>query len=175
MITGGPGSGKSTLAMRLGELTGLPIFHIDKIHWTEGWVERSREEKDQLTHEVHMKDAWIFEGAYSSTYAERIARADTFIWLDVPVLVRLWRVVWRSIRDFGQVRPDMADGCPERINLETLHFLAFIWRTRHSARAKLSSLYTDPPSHVTVVRLTSIAEVELWLKQLDIEGLNDKA
>jgi adenylate kinase family enzyme len=31
MIVGQPGSGKSTLAQVLGEVTGLPVIHIDKI------------------------------------------------------------------------------------------------------------------------------------------------
>lgn len=33
MIVGQPGSGKSTLARKLGEHTGLPVVHIDTIHW----------------------------------------------------------------------------------------------------------------------------------------------
>lgn len=36
MITGGPGSGKSMLAAALGEKTGLPVYHMDKIHYRPG-------------------------------------------------------------------------------------------------------------------------------------------
>lgn len=43
MIIGQPGSGKSTLAKLLGEITGLPVVHIDTIHWQTGWVERSQD------------------------------------------------------------------------------------------------------------------------------------
>ena len=59
MIVGGPGSGKSTLARALGARSGLPVFHMDLIHWQSGWVERSKPEKDRLTHKVHRRDAWI--------------------------------------------------------------------------------------------------------------------
>ena len=45
MILGQPGSGKSTLAQKLGACTGLPVFHIDNIHWSPGWVERPSDEK----------------------------------------------------------------------------------------------------------------------------------
>lgn len=38
MIVGHPGSGKSTLARAMGERTGLPVVHIDQIHWRPGWV-----------------------------------------------------------------------------------------------------------------------------------------
>ncbi len=56
MITGGPGSGKSTLAIKLADKSGLPLYHMDHIHYRPGWDPRSNEEKDILTHEIHMKD-----------------------------------------------------------------------------------------------------------------------
>ncbi|MEP4274855.1 MAG: DNA topology modulation protein FlaR, partial [Roseibium sp.] len=120
MIVGGPGSGKSTLAIMLGAKTGLPVHHMDKIHYRPGWVERTRAEKDKLSREVHATDRWIFEGGHSSTYADRVARADTFIWLDVPVGRRMFRVLKRSLQYRGQTRPDLQDGCPEQFNRQTL-------------------------------------------------------
>ncbi|WP_269582494.1 DNA topology modulation protein FlaR [Roseibium sp. Sym1] len=171
MIVGGPGSGKSMLATALGEKTGLPVFHMDKIHWCSGWVERPRAEKDRLTHEVHIQDHWIFEGGHSGTYAERVARADTFVWLDVPVGLRLFRVLRRSMKHYGRTRPDLPDGCPERFNLQTVDFLHFIWRTRNSARDKLEAVYRTPPAHLAVYRLTTLAEVRSFLASLDQEAL----
>ncbi|WP_367279116.1 AAA family ATPase [uncultured Roseibium sp.] len=134
MIVGAPGSGKSTLARALGEKTGLPVHHMDKIHYRPGWVPRTKAEKDRLTHEVHVQDRWILEGGHSNTYGERLARADTFIWLDMPVGRRLVRVLRRSVKYYGQSRPDLPDGCVEPFNLQTLEFFYFIWQTRHSAR-----------------------------------------
>lgn len=167
MIVGGPGSGKSMLARALGEKTGLPVFHMDKIHYRPGWVERSREEKDRLTREVHRKECWIFEGGHSSTYAERVARADTFIWLDVPVGLRLFRVLKRSAKYYGRSRPDLPEGCPERFNLQTIEFLRFIWRTRHSARSKLLQIQENPPAHLSLHRLTTLGEVQDFLSLLE--------
>ena len=63
MIVGQPGSGKSTLAQALGKATGLPVIHIDKIHWQPGWVERSRTEKTRLCKEGEQGEQWIFEVA----------------------------------------------------------------------------------------------------------------
>lgn len=164
MIVGGPGSGKSILARQLGERTGLPVFHMDQIHWLPGWVERSKEDKDRLSSEVHQQERWIFEGGHSRTYPERIARADTFIWLDVPVWLRMVRVLRRSWRYRGQSRPDLTEGCPEQFSTETLKFLHFIWTTRHSARAKLLEVWQSPPPHLTVYRLKNLAEVSAFLE-----------
>ncbi|MGP1395873.1 MAG: DNA topology modulation protein FlaR [Inquilinaceae bacterium] len=169
MIVGGPGSGKSTLGRLLGERTGLPVFHMDHIHWMSGWVERDRDEKDRLTHEVHARDTWIFEGGYSRTYGERVTRADTFVWLDIPLWLRLWRVLRRSVVGYGKTRPDLPEGCPEKLDRETLDFIAFIWRTRHSARAKLQAIADDPPIHLTIHHLRNLRDVRLFLGSVETD------
>ncbi len=84
MIIGQPGSGKSTLARRLGQALNLPVVHIDHIHWKSGWIDRQGPEKDRLCSEVHAREQWIFEGGRSNTWGERLERADTLVWLDVP-------------------------------------------------------------------------------------------
>ncbi len=166
MIVGGPGSGKSTLARILGERTGLPVFHMDHIHWQAGWVERPLAEKIRLAHEVEAGESWIFEGGLSSTYENRIARADRVIWLDLPVGLRFWRVLRRTVWHLGQTRPDLPDGCPEGFTRETLPFWRFIWRTRHSARRRILSLLASAPQHVKLVHLRSRGEVAVFLRSL---------
>ena len=49
MIIGCGGAGKSTLARQLGEVTGLPVVHLDKLFWKSGWVESSKAEIDEKT------------------------------------------------------------------------------------------------------------------------------
>ena len=93
MIIGQPGSGKSTLARQIGDRTGLPVYHIDHIHWTRGWVERSAPEKTRMCLEVHAKESWVFEGGHSVTWLDRLERAEALIWLDIPLCVRLYRIM----------------------------------------------------------------------------------
>ena len=52
MVIGQPGSGKSTFARSLGAATGLPVHHMDHIHWMSGWQERPRAEKLRMVREV---------------------------------------------------------------------------------------------------------------------------
>ncbi|MGL4238187.1 AAA family ATPase [Tabrizicola sp.] len=166
MIVGQPGSGKSTLARELGQRTGLPVFHMDHIHWQAGWVERPRAEKIRLALEVEAQERWIFEGGLSATYDNRVARADTLIWLDLPVGLRFWRVVKRSVRYFGQTRSDLPDGCAERLGPETLPFWRYIWRTRATARQRILLLLASAPPHLTIVHLRRRREVARFLNGL---------
>ncbi len=167
MIIGQPGSGKSTLARLLAARTGLPVYHIDHIHWMPGWIERSREEKTRLCAEVHARPQWIFEGGHSATWPERFDRADTVIWVDVPVMLRLWRVFWRTLRSLGRTRPDMPEGCPEQFSLE---FYRFIWRTRRSSHAAMARLLAQAPQDKSIHVFKSIGEVNDWLASLPATG-----
>ena len=163
MIVGGPGSGKSTLARLIGERTGLPVFHMDLIHWQGHWVERTKAEKIPLAQAVEAQDEWVFEGGLSGTYESRLARADTLIWLDLPVGLRLWRVTKRLFRYLGKARPDLPPGCRERLHPETLRFYRFIWQTRHDSRAKIAKLLAEADEGLMVAHLRSPSEVQAWL------------
>jgi adenylate kinase family enzyme len=166
MIVGGPGSGKSTLARALGARTGLPVFHMDRIHWMPGWVARPLAEKIPLAHAVEAQERWIFEGGLSSTYGNRVARADTLIWLDLPVGLRFWRVLRRTVTGFSQQRPDLPESCPETFNRETLLFWRYIWRTRATARRPLLAIAAAPPPGLALIQLRTPAEVRDFLRQV---------
>jgi len=165
MIIGGPGSGKSTLARFIGKVVGLPVVHIDKIHWKPNWVERPADEKWEMIREVHARDAWVFEGNFNRSVPERAARAGTVIFLDLPFRLRMWRVIRRTLRDHGKLRGDeLPDGCVERFDPE---FFAYIWRTRQTGRLPGLALVENPPAHAVVHHLTSPAEVAAF--QMDLE------
>ncbi|MDM3885809.1 AAA family ATPase [Pseudomonas sp. BCRC 81390] len=162
MVIGQPGSGKSTLARRLGERTGLPVVHIDTIHWQPGWVERSREEKTRLCHEVEAGERWIFEGGHSTTWHNRLARADMLIWIDRLAPLRFWRVLLRTVLNRGRTRPDLPHNCPELLaNLPA--FFRFMWQTRISSREAMKRLVAMAPSGCRVVCLRSNRDTEIFL------------
>lgn len=172
MIIGQPGSGKSTLAARLGGVTGLPVYHIDKeVHWLPNWVERDRTEKSRLCAEIHALDEWIFEGGHSSTWNERLARADTLIWLDAPLWLRYWRVVKRRIEYDEKSRPDLPEDCPEQLNWEFTHF---IWCTRNTSRNSMVRIYKQVPADKRKYQLTKPDQVEHFLTQMREEFANQK-
>ncbi len=166
MIVGAPGSGKSTVAVRLGAMTGLPVFHMDRIHYLPGWVERGRAEKIAMANAIEASDAWIFEGGLSSTYDNRAARSDLIVWLDLPLLLRLWRVTRRVITTYGQTRPDLTENCPERFDLD---FYRYILMTRRRSRARIARLLAEAGKPVR--HLTSRGAVRDWLARVETVGL----
>ncbi|MEM7488728.1 MAG: AAA family ATPase [Pseudomonadota bacterium] len=131
MIIGQPGSGKSTLARQVAEIAHLPLIHADQLHWTAGWIERHQTEKIPLFTEAAQRPAWVFEGNHSRTAQHRVDRADTVIWIDLPVGLRLWRIGKRILRWYGRTRPDLPAGCPEQLSAE---FLRYVWTTRGTGR-----------------------------------------
>ncbi len=163
MIIGGSGAGKSTLARNLGARLNLPVYHMDReVHWLPGWVERPAKDKAAIVTAIAARDEWVFEGGHSSTYRQRLARADLLIWVDAPFWRRLWRVTWRALTGLGQSRPDLADNCPETLkNLP--EFWRFLWSTRKSAPEKLARIYAeaDLPKH----HLRSFAEIDAFLER----------
>ncbi|MGH8420125.1 MAG: AAA family ATPase [Pseudomonas sp.] len=165
MIIGQPGSGKSTLAREMGKRTGLPVVHIDTIHWQPGWIERSIDEKTRLCREVEAGDRWIFEGGHSATWDNRIARADLLVWIDRSSALRFWRVLLRTLMLRGRPRPDLPEDCPEQLaNLP--EFFRFMWSTRKSARARMRQLVATAPSACRVVCLRSNRQTRLFLSDI---------
>ena len=168
MIVGAPGSGKSTLARALGARTGLPVHHLDRVHYAEDWVERPDDEVLRLVRALHARPRWIIEGGISRTWGERFARADTFVWLDVPAGRRLGRVVRRTLRHRGRVRPELPAGCAEGLDRRTLAFLLWVWRTRRTAGAKARLLLEDACGRTDLVafHLRDDAGIDRFLERV---------
>lgn len=130
LVLGSGGAGKSTFSRALGEKTGLPVTHIDRIFWTPGWVERPREEYLAEVERAAAGDRWILDGNYSSSLSVRLPRADTVVLLDLPPWLCLARVCRRRWRYRGRVRPGISDGCEERLSLEFVHYVLTYPRRR---------------------------------------------
>ena len=162
IIIGCGGAGKSTLARKLGEVLDLPVVHLDKLFWKPGWVETSREEFDALLAQELAKDKWIMDGNFNRTMPERIKRCDTIIYLDFSRFACLMGVLKRVITTYGKVRPDMGEGCPERIDLE---ILKWVWNFNKNKRESYYKLLNEAENVETIV-LKNRRAVKLFLKSL---------
>ena len=162
IIIGCGGAGKSTLARKLGEVLDLPVVHLDKLFWKPNWVEKSNEEFDALLAQELAKDRWIMDGNFNRTMPERIKRCDTIIYLDFSRFACLMGVLKRIITTYGKVRPDMGEGCPERIDLD---FLKWVWNFNKNKRESYYKLLNEVENVETIV-LKNRSAVKLFLKSL---------
>lgn len=152
MIIGGPGSGKSTLARFLGQKLGLPVVQIDPMFWAPGWVQRDPTQTQVLIAAAAARDAWIFAGISSCSYAGRADRADLIVFPDLPRSLCLWRILHRRFRFHRRTRPEMPADCPERRGLT---FLAEVWSWDHRTRPTASALLDRVKGRTRAVRLVS--------------------
>ena len=165
MIIGCGGAGKSTLARQLGECLGLPVVHLDKLFWRPGWEHISREEFDRLHREALLKEKWIIDGNFDRTMEERIRYCDTVIYLDFSRFACLLGVLKRIFTTYGTVRPDMGEGCPERIDWE---FLKWVWNFNGEKRERNYRLLNETDGIETIV-LKNRCAVRKFLLQLKVE------
>lgn len=161
MVIGPCGSGKSTLARRLGERLGIPAYHLDKIMWSAGWIEREEREWSPELDAIVARDRWVIDGNDSNTMAVRLERADKVVYLDFAPWRCLWRVLVRIATMRGETRPDMAEDCPERLDFGFLWYVA-TWhrKPRRRTEATLAGFKHK------IVRLRTPSALERWMDSL---------
>jgi adenylate kinase family enzyme len=117
LVIGSGGAGKSVFASRLGALLKIEVLHLDRFYWRSGWSEPPKDQWQKTVDELLRRDAWIMDGNYSGTLARRVDACDTVIFLDLPRVLCIWRVLKRALIYRNDIRPDMAEGCPRKTQL----------------------------------------------------------
>lgn len=132
MVIGCGGSGKSTLSRKIHEITGSTLISLDSHYWHPNWVETPPDEWAIKIETLCKQPHWVMDGNYGGTMDYRLRKADTAIFLDFPTWTCLSRVLRRTIRFYGQTRPDMGKDCPERLSFQ---FLSYVFHYRKTRRA----------------------------------------
>jgi adenylate kinase family enzyme len=97
-VFGNAGGGKSTLSKRLSEITGLPLYILDKIQYQSGGAEVSQEEYKHTHEQILATDRWIIDGfGCMETLWPRLNEADSLVYVDLPLYVHFGLVTKRLI------------------------------------------------------------------------------
>lgn len=163
-VLGYSGSGKSTLARALGEKYGIPVLHFDTVQFTPNWQVRDRDEARRMVREFMENPQWVMDGTYANfEYERRLSEADIIILLLFPRLVCFLRAWKRYFRFRGKSRPDMADGCCEKMDFEFIWWLLWKGRTRRR-REKFQKVAAQYPEKTVVLK--SQRDIDRYLEGL---------
>jgi adenylate kinase family enzyme len=172
LLIGAPsGAGKSTLARRIEARTALPYTEIDALFHGPGWSELPGFRDDVAAFAA--RDSWVTEWQYTTQLGQLLpSRADTLVWLDLPVGVHMGRLIRRTLHRrwhrvplwHGNVEPPL-----RTILTDPEHIIRWGWKGRAVLRRRVVEASMRHP-HLRIVRLRSTREIDVWLRGLPCSG-----
>lgn len=161
LVLGPSGAGKTHLALRLAEVTGLPLVHLDAERWRPGWVALDDAEWRAAVTALAARPAWIMDGTYESTLDLRLPRADAVVVLDRPRPACLLGLARRRVLVRGRARVDAPPG--QRLDRA---FLRYLWRWPGETRPVVAARLRAHGAGTAVVVLRGRREARRLLAQV---------
>jgi adenylate kinase family enzyme len=165
-VKGTSGSGKTTFAQELARRLDLPYVELDALHHGPNWSAASADEFRARVREAMdaRPDGWVIDGNYEGKLGDTlIGAADTIVWLDLPLdvkLRRLWRRTTHRIRDEVELWSGNRESWRGAFwGRDSLFWWMLCGHFRH--RREWPKRYGRDPRFV---RLRSVAEANEWLE-----------
>lgn len=166
-VKGTSGSGKTTFGQELARRLGVPFVELDALHHGPDWAEPTNDEFRARVREAidAAPEGWVIDGNYEAKLGDQVlGAADTIVWLDLPLRLKLGRL-WR--RTSYRLRNDVElwNG-----NRETWRnalwgrdsLFGWMLRTHFRQRREWPRRFGGDPRFV---RLRSDAEARSWLER----------
>ncbi|MEX2200312.1 MAG: hypothetical protein WD711_02865 [Dongiaceae bacterium] len=163
-ILGNAGGGKSTLARKLAVAQQLPYHAIDRLQWLPGWRLAQRAQFNRNHDAILAGERWIVDGVGDlDAVARQLARADTVVFVDLPLRTHLWWATRRQIRSIFVGRTDGPEGCPMwRV---TWRHYRMIWWIHRELQPQLQALIAATMPAAQVFHLRSPREIAAFERQ----------
>ncbi len=149
-MVGSSGAGKSTLAGDLARRLDLPLIHLDRHYWRPGWAAPTVDDFRAEVAALAARPAWVMDGNYASTLDLRLPRADLLVLCDTSRPRCLARILRRRWAHRAAPRPDLPEGCPERLDLG---FLRYVWCYPRDSRPRVFAALAEHAPGLPVRRL----------------------
>ncbi len=162
VVVGAAGAGKTRLALALGQLRRLPVIHGDKIFWRPGWTDPDTDVFRADVSRFTNAEAWIYDGNLGRVADIVLPRAQVVIWIEQPLYLAALRAYGRTLKYLGRTRPDMGDGCPERLSLS---LWGYVRGFNNSMRPRIESWIQEFAPQVPVLVLRGDQQIAAFLSE----------
>lgn len=156
VIVGTCGSGKTTLGASLASKLKLPLTELDDLFWLPSWKKCASPTFIQSIKNVTQKHGWIICGNYSKYRPLIWPKADTIIWLDLPLHLLFVRIVKRGILQM-HTKTTLCNGNRQTLS-RFLWILYWVMKSFYRRRRVYSRLIKQR-SHLNWIHLKSPKEV----------------
>ncbi len=147
---------------------GVPYVELDAIYHRPGWEQTPIDELRSTVDEITRGDEWVLDGSYVEMIGDIVlARADTVVWLDLPLPLVLTRLTRRALRDIRTKR-DLYHGNRQTWRWAFFHreaLVPYAAMAHRKRRREWPGRFAAYPQ-LELVRLRSPADVEQWLERL---------
>jgi adenylate kinase family enzyme len=166
VVIGPSGSGKTRLSARLADAFGARHVEIDALWHGPDWESCGPEELRSRVASATEGDRWVSDGTYHTVIGDLVLeRAETVVWLDLPVALVMGRLLRRS---WVRKRDDVVlwNGNREDRWLNQIRWLFWpAFKRAFENRRRLPAHLARHPQ-LEVHRLRSDAEVEAFAQSI---------
>jgi adenylate kinase family enzyme len=166
-VVGSSGSGKTIFARRLAAKLGVPYLELDGMFWDPNWTQVDDETFRARADAATAGDSWVADGNYARARSIVLGRADTVVWLDLPLRTCLWRILRRTARRV-RTQEVLFSGNREawRRHVGRDSLVWWLVTSHGRKRREYHARFFDPQPefpHLRVHRFGSSAEAQAWL------------
>lgn len=162
MIFGIPGSGKSTFSLQLESLLHIPLYHLDRYFFIQGWKPRDYDEFLKIQESLLETDSWIIDGNATKSLETRFKNADVAFYFRFNRLLCLWRIFKRLAFKDHRIS-DRAEGCKEIVRWK---LISYLWGFNERVKESILELREKYP-HVQFYEMRKNADLKKVIKTIN--------
>jgi adenylate kinase family enzyme len=167
IVKGTSGAGKTTFSADLAQRLNLACIELDALYHGPNWQQPSIEEFRVRVRTAMdtAPEGWVIDGNYDSRLGDTVvSAADTLVWLDLPLWLKMRRL-WSRTTYRIRYEPELWNGNRETwrgavLGRDSLFIYAIRAHFRHRRQWPLRFA-----QDLRLVRLRSPAEVRRWLEE----------
>lgn len=163
VIIGNSGSGKSYLAVKLSEILGPAVIHLDQLFWEPGGFGKKR--PAEIVHgevqQLSQAKAWIVEGVFGDLASMALENATALIFLN-----KCWTECETSLIERGSESSKQLDLVEAEKNFQDLLLWGKAYYERENSRSLIGHIKIFNDFQKTKYEFKNRQECESWLKQI---------